>query len=131
MAINKLEKLYGENFSKVFKSITFDNGSEFSRYKDIEKHPKSKIQRTKVYFARPYKSSDRGSNENCNQLIRYFIKKGTNFNTISKEYILDINKRINNKKRKINGYLPSIFLFQNELSLLNIDDNINLYSFIS
>ncbi len=39
MAVNKLEKEYGNMFKKVFKSINFDNGSEFSRYKDIEKKP--------------------------------------------------------------------------------------------
>ena len=37
MAINKLNKLYGDDFRKIFKSITFDNGSEFARFKDIEK----------------------------------------------------------------------------------------------
>ena len=37
MAINKLNKLYGDDFRKIFKSITFDNGSEFTRFKDIEK----------------------------------------------------------------------------------------------
>lgn len=37
LKINKLEKLFGVHFSEVVKSITFDNGSEFSRYKDIEK----------------------------------------------------------------------------------------------
>ena len=37
MAINKLNNLYGDDFRKIFKSITFDNGSEFTRFKDIEK----------------------------------------------------------------------------------------------
>lgn len=37
IAINKLNKLYGDDFRKIFKSITFDNGSEFARFKDIEK----------------------------------------------------------------------------------------------
>ena len=55
MAINKLEREYKDLFPKIFKTITFDNGSEFSRYKDFEKSilfPKKK--RTKVYFAHPY-----------------------------------------------------------------------------
>lgn len=99
MVINKLEKLFGKNFIKIFKSITFDNGSEFSRYKDIESKPGTKVKRTTVYFARLYRSYDRGSNEIANQLVRYFIKKGTNINTISYEYILNMSQLINNKKR--------------------------------
>lgn len=42
MQINKLNRFYGENFSKIFKSITFDNGSEFARWKDMEKSPELK-----------------------------------------------------------------------------------------
>ena len=59
MKINELEKYYGQYFSKIFKSITFDNGNEFSRHKDIEKKCETNKQRTKVYFGRPYHSCDR------------------------------------------------------------------------
>lgn len=120
MSINKIHKFYGDDFSKIFKSITFDNGSEFARYKDIEKKPGEKQSRTTVYFGRPYRSSDRGSNENCNGLVRYFVKKGTVINKLSKEYIVDINKKINDKKRKILGYLPATDVFIEELKKLNV-----------
>lgn len=50
MAINKLNKLYGDDFRKIFKSITFDNGSEFTRFKDIEIKPGTKVYRTKVFL---------------------------------------------------------------------------------
>ena len=59
MKINELEKYYGQYFSKTFKSITFDNGNEFSRHKDIEKKCETNKQRTKDYFGRPYHSCDR------------------------------------------------------------------------
>ncbi len=131
MEINKLEKKFNGYFSSVFKSITFDNGGEFARYNDIEKKPGSKVQRTTVYFGRPYRSSDRGCNENCNQLIRYYVKKGTNFNTLSSTFLNNINKAINNKKRKINGYLPSKILFQKELQNLNSEINIDSLGFFS
>lgn len=49
MQINKLHQFYGDSFKDIFKSITFDNGSEFSRWKDIEQKPKSKEKRTTVY----------------------------------------------------------------------------------
>ena len=75
MAINKLDKFYENNFSDIFKSITFDNGNEFARHKYIERKPGSKSKRTSVYFATPYCSYQRGSNENCTSLIRRVIKK--------------------------------------------------------
>ena len=88
MQINKLHKFYGDSFKDIFKSITFDNGSEFSRWKDMEVKPNTKEKRTKIYFGRPYHSCDRDTNENCNGLIRYFIQKGTDINTIDKETVL-------------------------------------------
>lgn len=127
MQINKLNKFYGESFNKIFKSITFDNGSEFARWKDMEKKPGSKEKRTKIYFGRPYHSCDRASNENCNGLIRYFIKKGTDINKISKEKTIDINNKINQKKRKILGYLPAEQLFLNELSKIGVTENTIFY----
>lgn len=75
MQINKLHKFYGNSFKDIFKSITFDNGNEFSRWKDMEIKPNTKEQRTKIYLGRPYHSCDRASNENCNALVRYFIKR--------------------------------------------------------
>ncbi|MEG0564356.1 hypothetical protein [Anaerorhabdus sp.] len=85
MKINKLHKFYGENFSTIFKSITFDNGNEFSKHTDIELRPGTKKKRTFVYFGRPYHSCDRASNENCNGLIRWFIKKGIDIYKNDKE----------------------------------------------
>lgn len=127
MKINQLNKFYGDSFKDIFKSITFNNGSEFARYKDIEKKPGQKEQRTTVYFGRPYHSCDRASNENCNGLIRYFVKKGTDVNTIPKEISIDINDKINNKKRKILGYLPAEQLFLEELEKLGVIDHTIFY----
>lgn len=50
IAINKINNLYGDDFKKIFKSITFDNGSEFARFKDIEIKPGTKVYRTKVFL---------------------------------------------------------------------------------
>ena len=127
MQINKLHKFYGDSFKDIFKSITFDNGSEFSRWKDMEVNPNTKEKRTKIYFGRPYHSCDRASNENCNGLIRYFIQKGTDINTIDKKTSIDINNKINQKKRKILGYLPAEKLFLDELAKLNVTENTIFY----
>lgn len=127
MQINKLNKFYGDHFPSIFKSITFDNGNEFARFKDMEKKPGTKNKRTSIYFAHPYCSCERGSNENCNGLLRYFIKKGTDINSIPKEITVDINNKINLKKRKILGYLPAESLFLNELAQLNVTNNTIFY----
>lgn len=95
MTINKLAKKLGPHFKEIFKSITFDNGAEFSRYKAIEKRYKIKI-----YFAHPYASYERGTNEITNQLIRYYIPKGTDINTVDKNLINEIQLGINNKKER-------------------------------
>lgn len=128
MKFNQLHKFYGEKFSTIFKSITFDNGSEFARYKDIEQKPGHKEKRTSVYFGRPYHSCDRASNENCNGFIRYFIKKGTDINTVDKVLSTSINKQINNKKRKILGYISAEESFQNELNNLDLSDALYFYA---
>lgn len=127
MQINKLHKFYGDSFKDIFKSITFDKGNEFSRWKDMEVKPNTKEKRTKIYFGRPYHSCDRASNENCNGLIRYFIKKGTDINKIDKKTSIDINNKINQKKRKILGYLPAEKLFLDELAKLNVTENTIFY----
>ena len=75
---NRLERRIGsKTFREVFKSITFDNGTEFSYTKGIEYSPYTKKQRTFVYYCHPYCSYERGSNENQNGFIRRFIPKGT------------------------------------------------------
>ena len=127
MQINRLNKFYGDDFKNIFKSITFDNGSEFARWKDMEKKPGTKGKRTTIYFGRPYHSCDRASNENCNGLVRYFVKKGTDINTIDKKTTADINDKINQKKRKILGYLHAEQLFLCELAKIDVTENTILY----
>lgn len=116
-AIKKLKKNYPElneyNINDIFKSITFDNGVEFSRWKDIEKYLK-----TKTYFAHPYASYERGSNENGNKLLRIFIPKSCNINDYSDDYVMMANELINTKIRKILGYKSSLELFTIELDKL-------------
>ena len=127
MKINQIHRFYGEHFSSIFKSFTFDNGSEFARYADIERKPGSKEKRTSVYFGRPYHSCDRASNENCNGLIRRFIKKGTDINTVDIAVSRSINRQINNKKRKILGYISAEQSFLHELTNIGFYDDSCFY----
>lgn len=117
-AINKLEKKFGDKFSKLFKSITFDNGIEFSRFKDIEKKKGSSKKRTTVYFAHPYSSFERGSNERHNRFLRFFIKKYESINNYSIEQILKATKIINHIPKKVLKYKSSRELFNLELKNL-------------
>ena len=116
-AVKLLKKRYPElnnyKLSDIFKTITFDNGSEFSKWKDIEKYLK-----TKTYFAHPYASCERGSNENGNKLLRIFLPKGCNINEYNEDYVMRANELINTKIRKILDYKSSLELFSIELEKL-------------
>lgn len=106
-AFNKLERKYNKSFYEKFKTITFDNGSEFNDYKGIEKSCLRKGLRTTIYYAHPYCSGERGSNENGNRLIRRWIPKGTDIGPISEKVIKEIEDWINNYPRGIFGYKSS------------------------
>jgi transposase, IS30 family len=77
------------------KSATTDRGKEFACYRHLEQE-----HGIVVYFADPYASWQRGSNENANGLLREFFPKGTNFATISQEQISQAVDLINQRPRK-------------------------------
>ena len=83
---------------QVFKSITFDNGTEFHGYKQIE-------EATGVicYFANPHHPWERGSNENFNGLLRQYFPKGRSLIYIGKTKILAISDKL---PRKRLGFTP-------------------------
>lgn len=113
-AFYKLKTLYPDyNIKKLFKSITFDNGVEFADWKLIAKYLGINI-----YFAHPYSSYERGSNENGNKLLRLFLPKSCNINDYTEDYVMKANELINMKIRKILDYKSSLELFNNELALL-------------
>jgi len=101
--INRLERQNGSNFKKIFKSITTDNGGEFLDFDGIEKSLFSNKKRTKMYFAHPYSSWERGTNENINKMIRRFIPKSVDISMFSDKEIERIQNWINNYPRKILG----------------------------
>lgn len=83
----------------LFKTITVDNGPEFHSYREIE-------QRTgvTVYFATPYRSWERGTNENTNGLIRQYIPKRTSMKRLSQDRCTEIACALNNRPRKRHGF---------------------------
>lgn len=105
-ALDKIERKYKNRFYRKFKTITFDNGGEFRNWKILEKsydRRRSKA-RTQIYYAHPYCSGERGSNENANRLIRRFIPKGIDITPISEEFIQYIEDWINNYPRAMFNY---------------------------
>ena len=112
-AINGLERKYGKRFYTKFKTITFDNGVEFINYEGIEKSCLRKGTRTKIYYAHPYCSGERGSNENNNRMIRRWIPKGTVIDNISNEFIKQIEDWLNNYPRAMFAYKSSNVLLLN------------------
>jgi len=116
-ALNKLETNYGAYFREKFKSITLDNGREFLDWESIEQSVLNNEKRTLIYFAHPYSSWERGTNENQNRMIRRFIPKGTDISKLSDKDIKRIEEWMNNYPRKILGYKTP-----NEL-VLNITNN--------
>ena len=103
-ALNKLETNYGSCFREKFKSITLDNGREFLDWEAIERSGLNGKKRTLVYFAHPYSSWERGTNENQNRMIRRFIPKGRDISKLSDKDVERIEKWMNNYPRKILGY---------------------------
>ena len=84
-------------------TITTDNGSEFAEQEWISKH----LGGVPVYFTDSYASWQKGAVENTNKLIRQYIPKGTNINTITDTLITKIQKKINRRPReKLNFSTP-------------------------
>lgn len=107
-AINKLELEYGERFREEFKSITFDNGSEFLDWENLEKSIIDGGKRTTIYYAHPFSSYERGTNENANRMIRRFIPKGVDIDDYSDEYIKWVQDWINNFSRPMFGFKSAL-----------------------
>lgn len=101
---------YSEHSGDIFKTVTTDNGSEFSSLADLEK-----ISSTLVYYAHPYTSCEKGSNERHNGLIRRFIPKGKRIDDYSPEQISNIEVWCNSLPRKILGYKTPDEVFEAEL----------------
>ena len=113
IAMDKLERKYGNKFYEMFKSITFDNGAEFMGYKGIEKSCRIESKRTIVYYAHPYCSGERGTNENNNRLIRRWIPKGTDMTKLKVSFIKEIEDWINNYPRAMFDYKSSNMILLN------------------
>ena len=97
------------------KTITFDNGTEFAKHELIAKELT-----VDIYFAAPYSSYQRGTNENTNGLVRRFLPKGTDFRNVTQQQLDQFANQINNRPRKKLAYRTAneVFKEQREKALV-------------
>lgn len=84
---------------RLRRTVTFDNGAENRQWPEMEQEAG-----IRAYYAHPYHSWERGTNENTNGLIRWYFPKGTDFSTISDEALARVEDAINNRPRKRLGW---------------------------
>jgi IS30 family transposase len=89
-------------------TITSDNGKEFAAHQTI-----SEALGVAFYFAHPYHSWERGSNENLNGLVRQYIPKKTDFSTITDEFVKEVETKLNNRPRKRHNFETPNEVFNN------------------
>ena len=87
----------------IFKTITVDNGTEFHGYRHIER-----ATGVLIYFANPYHSWERGTNENTNGLIRQYLPKRASMKGLTQAQCNLISRRLNSRPRKRLGYLTPL-----------------------
>lgn len=92
------------------RSMTVDNGPEFSEHKLFTESVKMP-----VYFAKPYAAYQRGTNENSNGLLRWYLHRSTDIHGLGTDAIKAIVYRINNRPRKCLGFMKPAEVFYDEL----------------
>ena len=97
-------------FADRVKTLTYDNGKEFAAHIQIDQALKST-----GYFARPFASWERGSNENFNGLLRQYVPKKRSMNTVDEDEITMIQNRLNNRPRKRLGFKTPSEVFHQSL----------------
>ena len=97
----------------MFKIITTDNGSEFSRLSELEE-----LAETLVFYTHPYTSCEKGTNERHNGIIQRFFPKGKRISDFDVNYIADIEIWCNSLPRKILNYRTPDEVFEDELDLI-------------
>ncbi|MCL2818021.1 MAG: IS30 family transposase [Clostridiales bacterium] len=108
--IDGLQAQFSKHFGEIFKTITLDNGSEFSDSAGMEREG-----RTSVFYAHPYSSFERGTNENWNGIVRRFIPKGKSFDDLTDDDLQRINHYINTMPRKRFGYKTPLDLWKAQI----------------
>lgn len=126
--LNFLERKLGtKNFRRVFRSITVDNGTEFSYTHALETSAFSKQPRTELFYCDPYSSWQRGTNENHNRFLRRYIPKGVPISRFSSAFIQQSTDEINDYPRALLQWQTPRELFESELSKMDLKNISNFF----
>ncbi len=98
-------------FKEVVHTITFDNGMEFANHQGI-----AKALQADCFFAKPYRSWQRGFNEHTNGLVRQYFPKKTNLAMVTHGQVAKIQWLLNNRPRKILNFKTPIEVFYANLA---------------
>lgn len=127
LKFQKIKSYLKEHINEIFKTITTDNGTEFSRFLDI-----IEITGAKLFFCHPYASCEKGTNEKHNGMIRYFIPKGKLIENYTVDQINDVAIWMNNYPRKKLDYQTPSEILKKELNndelynkIINMQKRIN------
>jgi IS30 family transposase len=114
-AISRVKQRFQDDFYLVFKSITVDNGGEFRNVELLESALCDNEEKVDLYYCHPYRSCERGSNENQNRLIRRWFPKGSNFDSVLNHQVVKlVEDWMNNYPRRMFNGDTSAMLFQQE-----------------
>jgi IS30 family transposase len=102
-------KLFSGLSSEQKKTMTSDNGKEFSKHEDMARELG-----VSHYFANPYHSWERGLNEHTNGMLRQFFPKGTNFKIAKPEELQKAVDMLNNRPRKSLDYRTPFEVFYSQ-----------------
>ena len=126
-AINSIKEHLKGYSSEIFKSITTDNGSEFSRYEEIEE-----ILGTMIYFCHPGASYEKGTNERHNGMLREYIPKGSDISKYSAEDLDRIVSKLNDlERKKLNYYTPYMKILEEYYSIEGTELLFNLQTAVN
>ena len=95
------------NWKPNILTITSDNGKEFAQHQEI-----AKTLEIDYYFAHPYRSWERGANENLNGLVRQYFPKKSSFTNLTDKRIQEVANKLNNRPRKRLGYETPEFIMK-------------------
>jgi len=106
------EEMFKDCFDQVFRTLTTDNGSEFARLSELEE-----MNAVRVYYAHPYCSCEKGTNENHSGLFRRFLPKGKRMEDYPAGHIARVEEWANTLPRKILGYSAPEECFEKDVYL--------------
>jgi len=107
--LNQAMKEVLKRYPGPVRSITVDNGKEFFHHRRL-----AEMLNTKIYFAHPYRSGERGTNENTNGLLRQYLGRKTEISTLSEQIMEGIMEKLNQRPRKRLGFkTPKEYFYEN------------------